>query len=199
MPSVTDLCNDSLGQIGHSRISAIDDGTPAANHCLTFFPALRDAWMIWTHWRFNTTRAQLVQDAATPPFEFAFQYTLPADQLKIIEYNGSQVDTTTLSVAEPIVLPNYRIEGGKLLTNDGQVFIIYLRREQDPNKWNPMFYLGMTALLASKLATAIAKDQGKAQQKLAEGTSLMSLAASIDTQQGSLRQQRADDLVWGRR
>ena len=43
MPSVTDLLNDSLGQIGEQPITAIDDGTNNANYCGRFYPSLLDS------------------------------------------------------------------------------------------------------------------------------------------------------------
>jgi hypothetical protein len=198
LPSETDLLNDALGQIGQGRINAIDDGSTPANHCQTFYPALRDGALVLAHWRFNKTRAELAQDAVAPAFEFAFRYTLPADALKVIEYNGANLDTSNLSLFEAATIYRFKIEGRTLLTNDGVVKIVYLARVTDPNLWHPLFYQGLAAQLAGKLVSAIAKDEKKAQQKMAEGTALLSWAAAIDAQQGSIEPYRVDTLIWGR-
>lgn len=197
MPSQTDLLNDALGQIGQARIAAIDDGTVSANRCQDFYPALRDAALVMAHWTFNTSRVELAQDVADPPFEFAFQYTLPADCLKVIEYNGANVDTST-STYDRIVLSRYKIETGKLLTNDGTVSIRYLARVENPALWNALFYQGVAAQLAGKLASAILKDAKLSLTKAQEGLHLLMLAASIDGQQDSIEPQVVNDLTWGR-
>jgi len=198
VPSETDLLNDALGSIGASRITAIDDGSTNANHCQTFYPALRDAWLTFCHWKFNKARIELAADATPPLFEFAFSYTLPSDNLKLIEYNGVNTDTSSLVLFEFSTVFRFKIEGNKLLTNDGAVKIVYLKRVTDPNLWTPLFYQGLSALLAGKLAMAIPKDARMSLAKFNEGQAIMLLAAAVDGQQGSVEPFRADDLMWGR-
>lgn len=198
MPSETDLLNDSLGQIGAARITAIDDGSVNANHCQTFYPALRDSRLRSHHWKFSKTRVELAQDATPPLFEFAFAYTLPANSLKIIEYNGANLDTSNLSLFEAAALFRFKIEGRKLLTNDGVVKIVYLARVTDPNVWDGLFYQGLTAELASKLASAIAKDDKKSLALLQKAEHLFSIAMAVDGQEGSVEPFRVDNLLWGR-
>lgn len=198
MPSETDLLNDAIGQIGASRITAIDDGSTNATHCQTFYPTLRDAELTAVHWTWAKRRVELAEDADGPPFEFTFSYTLPADCLKLIEYNGAATDLTNIIGFEGRVPARWKVEGNKVLTNDGTVKIVYLARITDPNKWTPYFYQGVAAKLAGKLASAIMKDSRMALAKLEEGQYLISLAAAIDSQQSSIEPFIVDGLLWGR-
>lgn len=200
MPSETDCLNDALGQIGAARINAIDDGSPNANHCQTFYPSLRDSLLRSHHWNFAMQREALAQDAEAPAFEFAFSYTLPANLLKITEYNGAAPDTSTLALFEGIRLARsrYKIEGRKLLTNDGEVKIVFIARITDPNVWDGMFYQCVATSLASKLASAIPKDAKKAKEKLEEALLLWDQATAVDGQEGTVTPIRSDSLLWGR-
>lgn len=184
MPSEVDLVNDALGQIGASPITAIDDGSVAANHAQRFLPSLRDAALRAHHWNFAMTRAKLVASATTPLFEFTYAYPLPSDFLKIVHYNG-KTNTT-----------EYRIEGREVLTDDSTVEIVYLKRVTNPDLWDPLFYQMLTTWLASKFASAIAKDTRKAESLLRQALHvLLPIATAVDGQEGSVEAFTVDDLL----
>ena len=200
MPSETDLLNDALGQIGAARVTAIDDGSTNANHCLTFYPPLRDGLLRGHHWNFIVTRVQLALDVLAPVSGYAYSYALPSDCLKVIDYGGTlpvSAGVVTLDQRYGVV-EHYKIEGRKLLSNDGQAFITYLRRETNPDVWDAMFYQAMTAFLASKLASAITKDSKKSMALWQQGETMLSQAMAVDGQENSIEPYIVDDLLWGR-
>jgi len=205
MPSEVDLLNDALGQIGATRIGAIDDGSTNANYCQTFYPSLRDYALTLTYWVFNGKRIELAQNPAPPLFEFAVSFKLPTDLLAIREFNGANVITNNLwwgGFGGTFLGPTYdryKIEGPDLLTNDTTALIVYSYRNTNPNLWSPGFYQLVAALLASKLASAIAKDEKKSQGLLSKAmTVLLPLEAGINGQQGSVSPFQSSDLIWGR-
>lgn len=200
MPNEADFLNDALGQIGATRIVSIDDGTVNANWCKTFYPALRRALLRTHFWNFAEARVQLAQAAVAPAFEFAYAYSLPSDFLRMKEYNGTLVN---LSAVDPAywatLVGRYKIEGAQLLTNDGEVKIVYGRDVDNPALWDPLFYQVCTTWLASKLAVAINKNAGKSAELLRETISiLLPFAAAVDGQEGTITPYISDDLVWGR-
>ena len=199
MPSETDCLNDALGQIGAARITAIDDGSSNANFCQTFYPALRDGLIRSAHWNFAMTRVELAQDVTAPLFEFAYSYGLPSDLLKVVEYNGANTDTTQLFIFGRQVVSRYRVEGRHLLTNDGTVKLVYLRRVTNPDEWDALFYQVVTTWLASKLAFAITKDERKSSALLTQAINvLLPTALAVDGQENSVEPFRTDELLWGR-
>lgn len=199
MPSEVDVCNDALSQIGASVITALDDGSVNANHCTRLYPQLRRSILRSHHWNFAEARIALAQDATAPIFEFAFSYALPTDLLKIKEYNGATPTTSTLTLFEIQLPRRYKIEGRKLLTNDGVVNIVYVRDETDPNIWDGLFYQVVATWLASKLANAIMKDSRTAKDLKVEVIDLLlPMAAAVDGQEGSEHPYAIDDLILGR-
>lgn len=199
MPSETDLLNDALSMIGAKEITSIDDGSINANHCKRLYPNLRDSVLRSHHWNFAMKRVELAQDATAPAFEFAFAYTLPPDCLKVVEYNGANLDTSSLSLFEAAAADRYKIEQRKLLTNDGSVKIVYIQRVTDPNLWDSLFYQMLSTWLASKLAMPISKDVRMSSGLLDQVIKLMlPLATAVDGQEGSVEPYRSDSLTRGR-
>jgi len=195
----TDLINDALSQIGAKRITLLSSGEPNANFALCFYATLRDDLLRLSHWRFATGRANLPQDATTPAFEFAFQYTLPADLIKLREYNGANTDRTNLVLFERSQPARFKIEGRKLLSNDGEVHIVYTKRITNPNKFDPMFFQALATWLASKLADAITKDRQKSDALMSQAVEiLLPMAAAVDGQEGSVESYISDELLRGR-
>lgn len=199
MPSETDLLNDALGQIGATPINGIDDGTVNANHCQRFYPALRDGLLRSAHWNFAMKRVELAQEATVPAFEYAYSYALPADCLKIVEYNGATPSTgtgTDLTLLEARKQGRWKVEARKLLTNDGTVKIVYIGQITDPNIWDGLFYQMVSTWLAAKLANAITKDGRTASALLRQAVDiLLPMAAAVDGQEGSIDKLQSTDLI----
>lgn len=199
MPSETDLLNDSLSQIGAAAITAIDDGSTNANHCLTFYPTLRDGLLRSHRWNFAETRLELAQDVTPPVTEYAYRYTLPATCLQVREYAGSNPTAATGVAFEYQRLPRYKIEGRSLVSNDGKAFIVYTSRIENPDLWDAIFYQLVSVWLASKLATAIHHDAKMAMALMAYATNtILPLATAVDGQEGSQEPFIVNDLIWGR-
>jgi len=191
VPSETDLLNESLVTIGASRIAAIDDGSINANHCQTLYPTTRDALLRMHHWNFATGRALLSASPTAPLFEYTFAYPLPADFLKMREFNGV--------VTDEVWPGRYTIEEKSLLTNDTPVYITYTKRVVDPNIFDALFYQVLTTWMASKLANAIPKDHKKAGDLLSMAMNLLLPSAlAVDGQEGTVVSLVSDSLTRGR-
>jgi hypothetical protein len=201
--SETGLLNDALGQIGQGVIGGIDDTSIQANYCRLFYPPLRDGLTRSFRWNWSLVRISLVPDPVPPLFEFAFSYQLPPDCLRVWEYNGTNTFTGTgndlLNLFESSQGSRYKVEGKKILTNDGSVKLLYGARVTNPDLWDATFYQVVTTWLAGKLAMAISKDEKKAQALLAMASNvLLPLALSADGQESSIEPIQVDDIIWGR-
>ncbi len=196
------MLNDALGQIGASRITAIGDGSTNANHCQVFYPPLRDAFLRMHFWNFALERVELAVDTTAPLFAFTFRFALPGDFLRMKEYAGLNPSTSPHPYTyDPNirVVPLWKIEGSKLLSNDGRAVIQYIKRVTNPSLWDAMFYQVVATALAAKLARAIPKDAKKAKEMSVEvDTVLLPLALASDGQEGSVEAYISDDLTWGR-
>lgn len=182
MSNETDLCNDALGQIGHNFITSIDDPTRPATVCKRFFASTRDQVLQQHDWHFARKRRNLVRLATAPLFEWSFQYTLPPDCIR------------PLRIGDTDSVP-WTVEARNLLTNEEAVSLLFIRREEDPVQWDPLFIDSFTTRLASKLAISIAHD-------IQFGTGLLELykallldAAGVESQQGTPNELRVPDLI----
>ena len=198
--SEADLLNGALARIGAVRIVSIDDAVTTARWCKTLYPPLRRRAFSMHFWTFAEWRDQLAQVTPKPEFEFAFAYSLPADFIRIKEYNGALVD---LSAVDPLyqfqITGRYKIEDQFLYTNDGEVKIVYTRDVENPARWSGFFFEFVKVYLASELCYAINKDDRKASALLQEALTVhLPMAAAVDSQQGTITPYRSDDLIWGR-
>jgi hypothetical protein len=202
MATETDCNNDALGQIGAARITSINDGSVNGNHCLTFYPALRDGLLRSHFWNFALKWQQLAQDIPAPTIGYAYSYELPSDFLRLKDYAGGLPTSTTMTSLlwwpGTRYLSSYKIEGSKLRTNDGQAFIQYIRRVENPDEWDGLFYQAVTTMLASKLAMGIRKEPKLSLALFEQGQAMLSLALAVDGQEGSSEPFVSDELTWGR-
>jgi hypothetical protein len=86
-------------------------------------------------------RAELAQDTATPNWGFSYQYTLPADCLRllvILDYDS-----------------NYKVEGRKILSNTSTMKILYVGRITDPNEYDETLRETLSAALGSDIAYGV--------------------------------------------
>lgn len=182
MPSITDLCNDALGQIGSSFITALDDGTNPANLCNRFYPTVRDAVLRDHLWNFAMTRVALARNATAPVSEWTYGYTLPANCLRVVR----------LGLSDDI---RWKIEGRNLVTDESSATILYVARIEDPNIWDTLFYQALATRLASKLATPLTGKVALAVELYKLYDAMISDARAVDGQEGISDPMDSTDLT----
>jgi hypothetical protein len=204
--SESQMLNDALGMAGGcDPISSIDDGSTNANHCLVFYGPLRDSLLRMHFWNFALVWVELAQVTGLPAIGYAYVYRLPGDWLRAKDYAGNNPGSVVSvpAILDPSVirvLPNYKIEGRYLRTNDGQAWHQYVRRVTNPAEWDALFYQVMVMWLASKLALAIRRDVKMSSGLLQQvNTIMLPLALAVDGQEGSVEPYVSDNLLWGRR
>jgi len=176
MADETDLLNDALIQAGAATISGISEGTVNANHCKRLYPALRDAEIASHKWNFSLKRVSIAADVATPAFEYTYQHSLPADYLRVWEFNG--LDSTDV----------YVVENHKILSSAAPpALVVYGAQITNAGLFAPLFYQALTQLLGSKLSLAIPHDEKRAMTLWNLGRATMDDALAADGQEGSIQ------------
>jgi len=141
MASVVQICNSALNQLGASSITALTDDSKNARLCNERYTTIRDAVYRSHPWNCLIKRVQLAQDSDTPAWGFDYQYTLPADCLRILgikDYNS-----------------DYKVEGRKLLISESSVYLIYLAQITDVNELDVLLRETISAHLAQDISYAI--------------------------------------------
>lgn len=96
-------------------------------------------------------------EATAPDFEWEYQFVLPSDYLRMdSNYSESDFDD-----------PNERwqLEGTRLLTNDSEANIRYIRKVTDPTEFDSLFVECLILQLAMKLIPALAGTMSAARRQ----------------------------------
>lgn len=189
MVTQINICNSALAKVGQGPISSISQETRAAQIIKSVFDLLQDEVMSAHPWNFAVKRATLAPTATPPLFEYAYEFDVPNDSLRVLE---TETDTTQID-------NNWVVEGRKILSNDAEVNIRYIYRNVDYNSWSPVFAETMAWRIAMSIAYAL--TQSTEREKACSVNYLAALAAarSTDGQEGTLRGLIADEWTNSRK
>tara|TARA_R110000822_G_scaffold225088_1_gene357934 strand:- start:2003 stop:2605 length:603 start_codon:yes stop_codon:yes gene_type:complete len=176
--SEVQIVNNALIKIGASAILSLTENSEAARAANVIYEQVRDASIRDHIWNFAVTRVELAQSATAPAFEFAYQYPLPSDCLRVLQMESSSMV--------------FKIEGRKLLTDEGTAKILYLSRVEDVNLFDPMFVEALSARLAAELAITLAESNSLYQNMMEMYQRKLGDARSVDAQESGYAEVIAD-------
>tara|TARA_R110000822_G_scaffold6141_1_gene25680 strand:+ start:3080 stop:3661 length:582 start_codon:yes stop_codon:yes gene_type:complete len=141
MASIVDICNGALNQLGASTIISLTEDSKNARLCNARYIQVRDSLFRSHPWNCLQKRIQLASDTATPAWGFSYQFTLPADCLRVLRIEDYDSD--------------YKIEGRKVVSNVDTMKILYVARIEDPNEYDEILRETLTAALGADIGYAI--------------------------------------------
>ena len=171
--SAVDICNSALNMIGASNIISLDEDSKAGRICKQRYTNVRDAVFRSHVWNCLVNRVQLTADVSAPTFEFQYQYTLPTDPYCLRVIKLEFLDTV------------YRIEGRKLLTNESQLKLIYVGRDENVSNYDQLLSGSIAAGMASDLAYPLVGSNTLAQQMFDMYQRKLSEARFVDATEGT--------------
>jgi hypothetical protein len=158
MASQTDILNIAMVKIGGPNITAIDDGTEAANILKKIYTSCLEAELSAHPWTFATTRALIPADAVAPAFGWQLSYPLPVEYLKMVEVGKDWVFYRTDCG------PIFALEGRAVLTDQASPLKIrYIQRMTNAGTYPPGFVQSFACRLAAESAEAITQNTTKRQ------------------------------------
>jgi len=179
MASVVDLCNSALNLLGASTITALTDDSKNARLCNQRYEPIRNRIFRSHAWNCLTKRVQLAEDADAPVVEYTNQFTLPSDCLRVLKvHNG-----TTDSIESDL---DYVVEGRKVKTDEGTVYLVYIALVTDPNEYDAYLQEAISAALAADIAYAITNNATLAKNYLETADERLREARFIDATENSL-------------
>ena len=113
------ICSDALLMLGASPISSFTEGTDEANVCNSLYPDIKIKTLASYPWSFSFKKVQLARLITTPTTEYKYEYALPADMI------GTPRKVFISSTQGAVPQREYRLSGGKLLTNYETVYVDY--------------------------------------------------------------------------
>ncbi len=170
MSSIVQICNGALNQLGATTIISLTEDSKNARLCNARYTQVRDALFRSHPWNCLQKRLELAADTATPAWGFSYQYTLPADCLRllvILDYDS-----------------NYRVEGRKILSNTSTMKILYVGRITDPNEYDELLRETLSAALGADIAYGVTSSNPVAQNMYTLFQSKLRDARFVDSTEG---------------
>lgn len=171
--SVVSICNRALDLLGADPITALTDTSKAARLCNRNYEPVRDAVLRGYPWNSAMKRAELPALTSTPEFDFAYEYQLPSDFLRMWRINEDDEG-----------LVKWRLEGRKILTDQSApLCIVYVKQITDPAEFDPLLADCIAARLAAEIAYSLTGSASVKQE--AENSYLRRLAEArkVDAQE----------------
>jgi len=197
--SVVDCCNSALQKVGAASITALTDNSREARACNLAYDSNRRSELRKHYWNFATKRIQLAPDSASPAFDYAYQFTLPTDCVRVILPNDPYLDWViegrkilTNSMQSPFgYSPNtgslgtvYVPPGGLGSTSTSTVAVFlnlrYIADIQDCTLWDSNFYDLMSLSLAIDICETLTQSNPKKQALQEEYKDTVNAAKKAD-------------------
>ena len=179
MASVVDIANSALNLLGASTISALTDDSKNARLCNQRYEPVRNRVFRSHAWNCLTKRVQLAQDTTAPIVEYSYAYTLPSDCLRVLKIHTGVTD----SIASDI---DYKVEGRKIKTNEGTVYLVYVALVTDPNEYDVYLQEAISHQLAADIAYAVTNNATLANNYMDRADERLREARFIDATENSL-------------
>jgi hypothetical protein len=179
------ITNLALIKIGAKRITAMTEDSESAIVANAIWQYIRDEVLAAKDWRFAKTRVALAQNATSPAYMFDYAYTLPADFLRLARQDKSDASVFPSGLYSEDLITGmiylnenyypYKIEAISdgtlcLVSNydntDDDLFITYIQKVTDVNKYSPDFVSALSFRLAAEMATAITESRAKYQDMM---------------------------------
>lgn len=150
MASVVDLCNRALQRLGESPITSLSDDSTRARECSRVYEFARDGELRRYIWNFSRARVSLAASSTPPAFGYDNAYPLPSDFIRL--HPDNQVT-------------DWQIEDGHILTDDeAPLNVVYIKRQTDVNKFDPLFFEALSARMALEMAERLRQPSASAMQ-----------------------------------
>lgn len=177
MSSQTEICNMALAHFGQSRITDINQASPAAEALRDFWDNARKNALRAAPWNFAGARAELTASATTPLFHWQFAYPLPSDFMRLVSLNRVLAGTK---------ITNWVVEGHSLLTNQSKAQIVYIKDMPSTGDWPEDFVRAFSYEMASLVAPRLMADGGNTTVVMLQGK-MQSLLPALGTDQAESR------------
>ena len=170
MASVIEICNSALLQLGAQAITALTENSKNGRLCNARYNTVRDSVFRSHPWNSLVKRQKLAADTDTPIYGFSYQFTLPADCLRVLHLNAHD--------------SNFKVEGRKILCNEASIFLVYVSQVTDPNEMDILLRETISAALAADIAYAVTSSNPTATNMYNLFQSKLKEARFVDATEG---------------
>jgi len=170
MASDVSICSNALLQVGQKPISSLSEANDSARICVNLFPQVRDSVLRSHPWNCAVKRVTLSPETATPDFDYAYQFAVPGDLLRILQ------------VGELGFEDDYQIEQNRILADTNVLRLRYIFRNEDVGSWDPLLVDAVSAEMAARVAYPLTKSASLQQVMEGKARDIMKRARAVDGQ-----------------
>lgn len=191
MASNVSIVNAGLALLGAARISSFSEDQEAAIFANEHFNDIRDAVLRAHPWSFAVKRASLAALSTAPAWEFARQYRVPSDALRLLEVQEQDL-FVSLQSGDIMEGLGWHVENdgsGRVIVTDlgPPLNIRYVARITDPNQFDSLFVKALSARFALDYAEKATGTSAKVSDVASLYQSFLSQARMVDAQEGTAR------------
>lgn len=180
------ICSNALLMLGDSPINSFSESTNRARLASNLWEPVRDMVLRLHPWNCAIKRTQLAPDTAAPAFDWTYQFTLPADCLRVLSVGASSDESDWL------------VESGKLLCNDNPAKLRYIWRNETPARWDTALVWAMTIAMRAVFSQPVAASTSLEQLIRDELRDILKQARAADGQEDPPQQMGNERLYSAR-
>lgn len=167
MSTKVDICNQALNLIGENSITSFEENSTNARRCKTLYDQSRKSLLRLHPFTCATKRIVLSPLANAPQFEYAYQFQLPDDLIRIVR--GYTED--------------YTIESDKILADTNQFKMTYVFDNKNEETFDSLFEECLVLYIGSKLSKAVTGSQTTGDSLYMQCQELMAQAKATQAQE----------------
>ena len=171
--SEVQVCSNALLLLGAQTINSFDDDSDRALLVSNLWPNALDAILRSHPWNCALARVTLAPEAAVPAFDYAYQFTLPGDCLRI------------LTIGEKGENPEFEVNGRKILFDEAVLKLRYIQRNENIPSWDALLVQAAEAYMAMTCAYPITKSASMFEAMTGLWKLKLQQARNIDGQENS--------------
>lgn len=171
MATDVSICSAALVLLGDKPISSLSEANrAAATMCANIYPLAKLDLMRAHPWNCLSKRAVLSPLSSTPAFEWAYEFAIPGDMLRVLAvgYDGQPED--------------YTLEDGKILARSNVLRLRYVANKGE-GFWDSLLVDVMIKRMVKDLAYPVTKSASVAEVKAREFEVAFKRAKSVDGQE----------------
>lgn len=191
--SDADIVNAALTPLGGTPITSLTDGSPNANKAQKIYDNIRDGLLREANWKFAKRLVKLSRSGTAPAFGFDYAYVLPSDWIRTISAHDNDAGLGVIDYEQAEVNGTDTI-----CASVEDVYLKYIYRVTDPNRFSQGFRRAFEEALARDLAMSVANSNTLFTLHRDEAKTALRKAKSTDSMQQPLPQRPRGTWVTSR-
>lgn len=180
--SEADICNAALYKVGGARIISLTDNSREAKLCKDIYAKARRRLLRAHPWGFALKRVSIPALTTVPVFDFSKEYQLPSDCLRVVKVEDEEIYP-------------WRIEGKKLVTDNGACKIKYVSDTTDVSSYPEDFSDALAGAVAVELSYALSSSDTLRREVAAFAQDALRKARNANAQEGAGDRFYADEWL----